>query len=269
MFQIKTVNELYCSAVSEDGGGVIFTKAGAMVGYQGQCRFEKVMLGPQGNPLTAALGQVGRRLTGENLPLMKVIPNGRCAVLLANLAQHVTIINVTPGMTLAVESENILAFTDNANYGFKFLAQGVISQKGFFTSTLSSRNGTAQAAVLTEGNPFAIDTPCNVDPDALVAWTGPDPVPKLDLSWKNLIGQASGESYNFEFRTPGHKVIIQPSERTSGLHLGVDDNRYTPQNQQNQSLQGAMGNIGGLLGGQGGHGGQGGLGGVIGNLFNN
>ncbi|GHU50440.1 hypothetical protein AGMMS49975_01480 [Clostridia bacterium] len=273
MFTLKTVNELYCNAVS-DGNGSLFTKAGAMVAYQGTAHFEKVLLGPQGNPLSAALGQVARRLTGENLPLMKVKPNGRCAVLLADLAQHVTIVELTPGMTLAVESENILAFTENTKYGFKFLAQGVISQKGFFTSTLAAQGGTAQAAITTNGNPFALDTPCSVDPDALVAWTGPDPMPKLDLSWKNLVGQASGESYNFHFSQPGYKVIIQPYERASGIHLGVDDNRYTPANQNNQSLQGAAGNIqntiGGLFGGGNNAPAQnngGNLGGVIGNLF--
>jgi uncharacterized protein (AIM24 family) len=239
MFQIQTVNELFARAVG-DGQGALFTKAGAMVGFRGQCKFEKVLLGPQGNPLGALLGQLGRRLTGENLPLMKVNMRGQAEVYLANMAQHVSVIDLSYGLELKVESESILAFTDQCKYGFTFLAQGVISQKGFFTSTLAAQGGPTQVAILTDGNPLMLDTPCNVDPDALVAWTGPNPMPKLDLSWKNIIGQASGESYNFEFNTPGHKVIIQPLERESGVKLGVDDNRYTPQTQQNPTFGNTM-----------------------------
>lgn len=243
MFRLETLNELSCIATCENRG-ILFTKAGAMIGYSGNCKFEKVLLGPQGNPLQAALGQLGRRLTGENLPLMKVTSENPSVSIYADLAQHVTVINLEPRSSLKVESENLLAFTDTCDYGFKFLAQGVISQKGFFTSRLKYNGANAQVAITTNGNPIVMNTPCCVDPDALVAWTGADPVPKLQLSWKNLIGQASGESYVFEFSQPGGKVIIQPCERISGLKLGVDDNHYTPNTQQQQPLGGAMGELG-------------------------
>ena len=161
-------------------------------------------------------------------------------------------------MDLKVESENLLAFTDTCNYSFKFLAQGTISQKGLFTSVLSAKGPGAQVAVLTDGNPIVIPTPCFVDPDAIVAWTGPDPGLHLDLGWKNLIGQASGESYSFKFDRPGGQVIVQPSERQSGLKIGIDDKSYTPDVQQNQTFGGAMGNIGDTASG---------LGGMLNNLF--
>lgn len=274
MFQLTTTNELYCKALCQDGQGALFTKAGAMVGFEGRVQFEKVLLGPQGNPLQALVGQLGRRVTGENLPLMKCKPQGPCCVYLADMAQHITVLPLA-GTEIKVESENIIAFTESCRYGFKFLAQGVISQKGFFTSVLSGTSQYDFAAISTNGNPLVLNTPCNVDPDALVAWTGPDPMPKLDLSWKNIIGQASGESYNFAFSQPGYQVIIQPYERQSGLHLGIDDKRYTPEMQQQQSLGGAaqnvgntMSQLGNMLGGGGGQaGGQGGLGGMIGGLF--
>lgn len=243
MFKLEALNELTCLATCNNGG-TLFTKAGAMVAYSGNCKFEKVLLGPQGNPLQAILGQLGRRITGENLPLMKVTSSSTSVSMYADMAQHITIINLEPGTSLKVESENLLAFTDTCNYGFKFLAQGVISQKGFFTSDLSYNGANAQVAITTNGNPVVMNTPCCVDPDALVAWTGVDPMPKLQLSWKNIIGQASGESYVFEFNQSGGKVIIQPYERTSGLKLGIDDNGYTPSTQQQQSLGGAMGEIG-------------------------
>lgn len=258
MFKLETLNELTCRATSVDGQGALFTKAGAMIGYTGQCKFEKVLLGPQGNPMGALLGQIGRRLTGENMPLMKVQASAGSMSLFANLAQHVTVVDLMPGMELKVESENLLAFTDNCNYSFKFLAQGAISQKGLFTSVLSARSQGAQVAILSEGNPVVLPTPCYVDPDAIVAWTGPDPGLHLDLGWRNLVGQSSGESYSFKFEQPGGQVIIQPSERKSGLSIGIDDNRYTPDVQQNQTFGGAMGNVGDTANG---------IGNMINNLF--
>lgn len=248
MYILETVNELTCKATCTDGRGLLFTKAGAMIGYRGGCKFEKVLLGPQGNPMAALMGQLGRRLTGENLPLMKVNSHGQTESYYANLSQHVTVVNLTPGMSIKVESENLLAFTDACKYGFKILAQGVISQRGLFTSELSAIGQGAQVAVLSEGNPVLLDTPCCVDPDAIVAWTGPDPEFKLDLSWKNLIGQTSGESYMFDFKRPGGKVVIQPNERKSGLDIGIDGHGGSPDIQQNQSVGDAMGNIGGVFG---------------------
>lgn len=243
MYVLETVNELTCRATCVDGQGALFTKAGAMIGYRGNCKFEKVLLGPQGSPMQALLGQIGRRLTGENMPLMKVNSHGQTESYYANLAEHVTVVNLSPGMSLKVESENLLAFTDACKYSFKFLAQGVISQKGLFTSELSALRQDAQVAILSEGNPLLLDTPCCVDPDAIVAWTGPDPEFKLDLSWKNLIGQASGESYMFDFKRPGGKVVIQPSERRSGLDLGIDNHGNNADIQQNQRMGDAFGNV--------------------------
>lgn len=252
MYVLETVNELTCRATCTDGRGALFTKAGAMIGYMGDCKFEKVLLGPQGNPMGALMGQIGRRLTGENMPLMKVNSHGQTESYYSNLAQHVTIVNLAPGMSLKVESENLLAFTDSCKYGFKFLAQGVISQKGLFTSELTAMGQGAQVAVLSEGNPLLLDTPCCVDPDAIVAWTGPDPGFKLDLSWKNLIGQASGESYMFEFKQPGGKIMVQPSERRSGLDIGIDGHGGTPNVEQNQRMGDAFGNIGDVANNLGG-----------------
>lgn len=249
MFNLETVNELSCRCTSDGQRGKVFTKAGAMIGYRGDAHFEKVLLGPQGNPVNALMHQVGRRLTGENMPLMAVESRGQSEVYLANLSEHVTVIDLQPGMSLKVESENLLAFTESCSYGFKFLAQGVISQKGLFTSELKANGHRPQVAILTDGNPLVLQTPCCVDPDAIVAWTGPDPGFKLDLSWKNLLGQASGESYMFEFKQPGYQIIIQPSERKSGLKIAVDDGQAPDtQMSQSQNIAGSMGSIGDVAG---------------------
>ena len=61
-------------------GNQLFTKVGAWVGgesYGGRnYRFEKRLLGPEGNAVQAAVGQVFRRFSGENLTLTEVKFNG-------------------------------------------------------------------------------------------------------------------------------------------------------------------------------------------------
>lgn len=276
MYKLETLNELTLKATC-DGSGVLFTKAGAFIG--GECygnknyQFEKVLFGPQGNPVQAIMGQLGRRFTGENLPLMKVKSNGQNITYYANEAQHVTVLNLQPGQRLSVESENILAFTENIKYGVRFLAQGVISQKGLATSTLEAVGPGAQVAVLTDGNPIVLSNMQNgatltADPDAAVCWMGADPGFKLDLSWKNLIGQASGESYMFEFKNQA-VVIIQPNERTSGIDIGMDGKGGKPTRQDNNLFrQGGNQMFNGMGGNNGGGGGLGGLGNMLGNILN-
>lgn len=290
MIKFETINELTLKITCQ-GGGTVFTKAGAFI--SGECygqknyQFEKVLLGPQGNPLQALVGQLGRRFTGENLPLMKVKSNGDNITYYANEAQHVVCLKLNQGETLSVESENILAFTGDCKYSVRFLAQGVISQKGLATSTLTGVGPEAYVAVLVDGNPIILSNMQNgstieADPDSVVCWIGQDPGFKLDLSWKNLIGQASGESYMFEWANgKPATVIIQPNERTSGLDISMDGKRNGQQanRQENQTIGQAthsVGNtlsqLGGMLGGGNngnnnpptGGGGLGGLGGFLG-----
>ena len=281
MIKFETINELTLKVTCQGSGDQFFTKAGAFIcgeNYgQKNYQFEKVLLGPQGNPLQAALGQLTRRFTGENLPLMKVPSRGDNITYYANEAQHVVVYNLRQGETISVESENILAFTSDCTYSVRFLAQGVISQKGLATSTLTGHGPNAQVAVLVDGNPIVLSNVQNgatleVDPDAVVCWIGADPGFKMDLSWKNLIGQASGESYMFEWA--GNKpatVIIQPLERESGVNIGMDggSSGQRASRQQNQALggaaqsvQGTLGQLGNMLGGMGGAGGAGGAGGT-------
>ena len=263
MLKLETVNELALKVTSQGGGDVLFTKAGAFI--SGECygaknyAFEKVLLGPQGNPLQAGLGQLGRRLVGENLPLMKVTMRGDSITYYANDQQHVVVYKLQQGETISVESENILAFTQDCKYGIRFLAQGVISQKGLATSTLTGMGPNAYVAVLVDGNPLVLSNMQNgstleVDPDAVVCWIGADPGFKMDLSWKNLIGQASGESYMFEWgQGRAATVIVQPQERTSGLDISMDGKRTgsKPTQQSHMSMGQSMNDVGSTLRGLG------------------
>lgn len=270
MVKFEVVNELALK-VTAGPGDVFFTKAGAFVGGQNMgpknYQFEKVLLGPQGNPLQAMMGQLARRITGENLPLTKVKCQGPCITYHANEAQHVVVINLQPGEMISVESENILAFTSDCQYTVRFLASGVISQKGFMTSCIKGTSPSSYAAILVDGNPLVLDnrrdgSTLEVDPDAMVAFIGADPSFKMDLSWKNLIGQASGESYMMQWSQQNPAAVIyQPNERKSGINIGMDggSSGQRASRQQNQTLGQAgqsvgntLGQLGGMLGGIGG-----------------
>jgi uncharacterized protein (AIM24 family) len=234
MLTLETTNELTLK-VTCTGSDTLFVKAGAFIAGDNNgpknYKFEKVILGPQKSIGKALLGQVARRVTGENIPLMKVNFSGDSVTYYANNGQHVIIYQLGQGETLSVESENILAFTSDCDYNVRFIGVGVLSQKGLATSTLTAKGKNAYVAVLSDGNPIVLnnigtDSTIAVDPDAVVCWSGIgtcDPRIATDVSWKTFIGQTSGESYQFEWASGANvTVTIRPSERKSGIKLSVD-----------------------------------------------
>ncbi len=235
MLTFETVNELTLK-VTCSGSDVLFTKAGSFIAGDSpggkNYRFEKVLLGPQGGLAQAALGSLMRRVTGENLPLMKVLMNGDSITYYADYSQHVVVYKLAMGEVVSVESENILAFTQDCKYSVRFIGCGILSQKGLATSTLTGTGPNAYVAVLANGNPIVLSNvqshnTISVDPDAVICWMGQsgycDPQITTDLSWKNLIGQASGESYAFQWSgNQPVSVVIQPSERRGGIQIGID-----------------------------------------------
>jgi len=281
MLKLEILNELTLK-VTSDGNGrdEIFTKCGAWIG--GECygqqnwQFDRVLLGPEGNLAQAFVGQMLRRATGENLELVKVIFNGPSVTYFANLAQHVVPIKLAPGEQINVESENLLAFT-HCKYGVRFLATGVVSQKGLATSTLTGLDDQSYAVILCDGNPLVMSNQKNgallqVDPDALVAFTGKgEPGIGINIGIKSIV-RTNGETYFFKFTQPT-TVILQPNERTSGIDIGMDGKGGKPTSQNNQlfrqggnqgvqQLGNALGGLGGAMSG----GGTGGLGDVLGGL---
>ncbi len=234
MLTFETINELTLK-VTCAGTGVIFTKAGAFIAGESpegkNYKFEKVLFGPQNSIGQALIGSIMRRVTGENLPLMKVSMNGDSVTYFANKGQHIVIYHLEIGETISVESENILAFTQDCDYNVRFIGVGVFSQKGLATSTLTGRGREAYVAVLSDGNPIVLSnvssrSTISVDPDAVICWIGNghcDPRVTLDVSWKTFIRQTSGESYQFEWNgNAGVTVVLQPSERQSGLNVSMD-----------------------------------------------
>jgi uncharacterized protein (AIM24 family) len=219
MFNFKNHQELTCIA---EGDGQFFAKVGAMVAYKGSFTSEKVLLDTNntGSIFKSVMNLAARKITGENVPIMKV--KGTGSYYMANRAQHISIITLDSGQSIGVEGENLLAFTEDCKYGIRFMGSGVISQKGMFTSNLTAIGNNAEVVITTNGNPIILQTPCVVDPDAVVCWTGSDPQFKTDVSWKTFLGQTSGESYMLEFNTKGETVIIQPFERASGVKVSID-----------------------------------------------
>ncbi len=235
MLTFETVNELTLK-VTCTGNDVLFTKAGAFIAGENpnakNYKFEKLLLGPQNSFAQAALGSLMRRVTKENLPLMKVTMTGDSVTYYADYEQHVVVYRLAVGEVVSVESENILAFSSDCKYDVRFIGCGIISQKGLATSTLTGTGNNAYVAILSNGNPIVLSNIQNrntisVDPDAVICWMGQngycDPQIKTDISWKNFIGQASGESYAFEWNgSQPVSVVVQPSERRGGIKIGID-----------------------------------------------
>ena len=234
MLTFETINELTLK-VTCTGNDALFTKTGAFIAGENagakNYTFEKVLFGPQNDIGQAIFGQLARRLTGENLPLTKVNLQGDSVTYYANYGQHVVVYHLEEGEVISVESENILAFTQDCDYSVRFIGVGVLSQKGLATSTLRGKGKNAFVAVLSDGNPIVLSNvysnqTLSVDPDAVICWIGNgncDPRVTTDVSWKTFIGQTSGESYQFEWPSnSGVTVIIQPSERRGGISISMD-----------------------------------------------
>lgn len=235
MLKFETINELTLK-VTCSGSDVLVAKAGSFIAGENDGRknykFEKYLLGPQGSLGQAALGSLIRHVTGENIPLMKVTMSGNSITYYANYGQHIVVYKLGQGEVVSVESENLLAFTQDCKYDVRFIGVGIMSQKGLATSTLTGIGNNAYVALLSDGNPIVLsnigkNNTLSVDPDAVICWMSQhgygDPQITTDLSWRNLIGQHSGESYAFEWQ-PNQPVtvLIQPSERKGGIRVGID-----------------------------------------------
>lgn len=234
MLTFETVNELTLKVTCK-GSDTLITKLGAFIAGENagpkNYKFEKILLGPQGGLGQALVGQIVRRVTGENIPLTRVNLNGDSVTYYASYGQHIVVYHLAPGEMVSVESENILAFTQDCDYRVRFIGVGVLSQKGLATSTLTGRGPNSYVAILSDGNPIVLSNvtsreTLSVDPDAVICWVGNgpcDPTVRADVSWKTFIGQASGESYQFEWSgNAGVTVIIQPSERRGGVSVSMD-----------------------------------------------
>ena len=190
-------------------GSAVRAATGSMVAYEGDVSFKNAGLGGGGG-LRAALKQ---RVTGESLNLMEV--TGRGTVHFAVGAGYVLVLDLA-GDVLKAESEGLLALSDSLRTDVTFTGlQGASSGQGLFTTTVS---GHGQVALISLGGPpialrVSPGTPLVVDPDSYIGSVGRLQQSFVtDVSWRNLIGESSGEAFSLRFEGDG-VVYIQPEER--------------------------------------------------------
>jgi len=190
-------------------GETVRAATGAMIAYDGDVKFKNAGIGG-GEGLRAALK---RKATGESMSLMECTGTG--TVWFAKDAMDVLLVELT-GDTIKAESDHLLAVGSGLKTDVAFAGlRGATSGQGLFTSTVTG-HGTA-ALVSAGGPPVALEVspqwPLVVDPDAFIASRGQlNQSFVTDVSWKNLIGESSGEAFSLRFDGTG-VVYVQPEER--------------------------------------------------------
>ncbi len=187
----------------ELAGVTVQAKAGSMVAYQGEVKFEHAGSGGMGRLLK-------KMATGEGVTLMKVSGTGE--VFLAEQAQEIHLVTLEDD-SITVNGSNLLAFDAGIDWDIKKVegASGALAG-GLFNVLLS---GTGTVAVLSDGPPLLLqveEAPTFADPNSAITWSsGVKTAVKTDVQLKTLLGRASGETIQLAFSGSGW-LLIQPSE---------------------------------------------------------
>jgi uncharacterized protein (AIM24 family) len=184
----------------------MWVKAGAMISYRGQIKFERERM------LEHGLSKMFKKaLTGEGTSLMKASGSGTLYV--ADAGKKVSIIKME-GNSLFVNGNNILAFEPSLNWDIRIMKRiaGILSG-GLFNVEVT---GKGMLAITTHFEPITLlvhpNNPVFTDPNATVAWSGGiEPEFVTDISLRTFIGRGSGESIQMKFQGEGF-VIVQPFE---------------------------------------------------------
>ncbi|MDE3839303.1 hypothetical protein C0966_08040 [Bacillus methanolicus] len=186
--------------------GQIWAKAGAMVSYRGNIKFEREGIFEHG------LGKMFKKaLTGEGTSLMKATGNGKLYV--ADQGKKISILYLQDE-SIFVNGNDLLAFEPTINWDIKLMKRvaGMLSG-GLFNVRLEGRG---MVAITSHYEPLTLlvtpDNPVYTDPNATVAWSG-TLVPEFvtDISFKTFLGRGSGESIQMKFSGNGF-VVVQPFE---------------------------------------------------------
>jgi uncharacterized protein (AIM24 family) len=181
--------------------------AGAMVAYTGTMKFEKAILGGEG-----LFGALKRKVTNEGMSLMQTSGTGK--VFFAHNAAEIAVIPLA-NEKLFIESSSLLAYDAGLKTNTSFAGlRGAASGQGLFTTTVE---GSGNIGVISRGNLITLEVgpsyPLFVDPDAFIGYKGNISQEFVfDVNWRTMVGEASGESYQFKFTGQG-VVYIQPAER--------------------------------------------------------
>lgn len=186
------------------GYGPVWAKAGSMVAYQGDIRFENTGSGGLGKLLKSAA-------TGEGVKMMRCTGSGDLFV--ADDAAEVQIMYLENDM-ISVNGQNVLAFSDSIQWDIHRLqARGAAMTGGLYNVSL---RGTGYVAITTKGEPVALDVsgaPTFGDAQAVVMWTaGVTMDIRVDSGGlKSMVRGGTGEMLQMTFGGQGH-VLVQPAE---------------------------------------------------------
>lgn len=199
--------ELESSRILEvDLDGMVWTKMGAMIAYNGNIKFTREGI------LEHGVGKfLKKTFTGEGVRLTKA--EGEGYLYLADHGKKVTILELD-GESIFVNGNDLLAFQDGVKWDIKMMRKitGMMAG-GLFNIKLE---GSGLIAMTTHYDPLTLkvtpDEPVITDPNATVAWSGNlTPEFKTDVSLKTFFGRGSGDSIQMKFQGEGF-VVVQPFE---------------------------------------------------------
>ncbi|MCS0787021.1 AIM24 family protein [Cytobacillus firmus] len=201
LFELETPRMLEINLNSQ-----VWAKAGGMVSYRGQIKFEREGI------LEHGLGKMFKKaLTGEGAALMKATGNGK--LYLADQGKKISILNLDED-AIFVNGNDLLAFEPSISWDIKLMKRmaGMLAG-GLFNVRLE---GTGMVAITSHYEPLTLlvtpDNPVYTDPNATVAWSGTlQPEFVTDISFKTFLGRGSGESIQMKFSGNGF-VVVQPFE---------------------------------------------------------
>lgn len=186
--------------------GMVWTKAGSMVAYNGVIKFTREGI------LEHGVGKLLKRtFTGEGVRLTKA--EGEGSLYLADMGKKISILNLQEE-SIFVNGNDLLAFEDGIQWDIKLMRKvTAILAGGLFNVRLE---GKGMVAITTHYDPFTLKVspgrPVITDPNATIAWSSTlSPEFKTDISLKTFFGRGSGESIQMKFEGNGF-VVIQPYE---------------------------------------------------------
>ena len=189
--------------------GLVWTKTGSMVAYQGQIKFTREGM------LEHGLGNfLKKAVTGEGARLTKA--EGRGKLYLADAGKKVSILQLT-GQSLFVNGNDVLAFEPTLKWNITMMRKvAAMVSGGLFNVRFE---GGGMLAITTHYDPVTLRVqpgqPVFTDPNATIAWSGNlAPEFKADISLKTFLGRGSGESIQMMFNGDGF-VVVQPYEEVS------------------------------------------------------
>jgi uncharacterized protein (AIM24 family) len=181
--------------------GSIWAKAGSMVAYRGDLKFQQKHGG---------FGKwLKKSMTGEGAYTMEV--TGQGVLYLADQGKQVHVLELGGDDSISVNGNDVLAFQSSVSWDVKLMRKAAgMAAGGLFNMLLT---GPGLVAFTTHGMPLVLQTPVITDPQATVAWSATtQPSFKTDISLRTLIGKSSGETFQLNFTQQGGFVVVQPYE---------------------------------------------------------